>query len=176
MTRTPRTHLAWRSRLLRGFSLLELVLVLALLAMAAALTAPALTRFARHREALDAAAELLAVMHYARSQAMHEGVPHRLYVDVRHAQYRLTVQRQGAFVPLASSLGQTRELPANMALAWESSVAAAENGYIDFHPDGSHDAAVLAIIGHDGSVTRLAGDLPAEPFRVVNLSAAEVRR
>jgi len=59
----------------RGFTLLELLLVLALLAMAVAIAAPSLSRFF-HGRALDSEGRrMVSMTRYAQSRAVSEGVP-----------------------------------------------------------------------------------------------------
>lgn len=70
-----------------GFTLIELCLVLALLAVAAALVAPALSRFMRGR-ALDAEGRrLLSLTRAAQSRAVSEGLPVLLWFDTAQAAY-----------------------------------------------------------------------------------------
>ncbi|MEY4387257.1 MAG: hypothetical protein RLY20_2540 [Verrucomicrobiota bacterium] len=59
----------------RAFTLMELLLVLALLAMAVAVAAPSLSRFFRARALDSEARRLLSLTRYAQSRAVSEGVP-----------------------------------------------------------------------------------------------------
>lgn len=58
-----------------AFTLMELLLVLALLAMAVAVAAPSLSRFFRSRALDSEARRMLALTHYGQSRAVSEGVP-----------------------------------------------------------------------------------------------------
>jgi len=73
----------------RGFTLIELILVLTLLAIAAALVAPRLANFMRGR-ALDAEARrILSLTRAGRSRAVSEGLPVLLWVDSAQQAYGL---------------------------------------------------------------------------------------
>ncbi|NJL31770.1 MAG: type II secretion system protein [Phycisphaerales bacterium] len=56
-----------------GFTLLELILVMGIVALAAALAAPTLGNFARGRGLTDQARQLLAVVQYCQDQAVSQG-------------------------------------------------------------------------------------------------------
>ncbi len=71
----------------RGFTLFELCLVLALLSVAAALIAPALSRFLCGHTLNAEARRLLSLTRAAQSRASSEGVPVLLWFDAAQAAY-----------------------------------------------------------------------------------------
>ncbi len=76
-----------RTKCRRGFTLIELILVLTLLAIAAALMSPALSNFI-HGRSLDAEAiRLLSLTRAAQSRAVSEGMPVLLWLDAEHGEY-----------------------------------------------------------------------------------------
>lgn len=83
----------WRSRAgLGGFTLIELILVMAMLSIVLALAAPALARFFRGR-GLDAEARrFVALVRYGQSRAVFEGVPMRLWIDPEQRAYGLEAE------------------------------------------------------------------------------------
>jgi prepilin-type N-terminal cleavage/methylation domain-containing protein len=158
-----------RSRKVHAFTLLELILVLAILALAAGVAAPSLSRFSRGRQTLDAAAHMLAVIQYAQDQAVVHAAPHRFQLDTAGGTYWLTARRDGAFARLGNDFGQTFTLPASVTAAWDAGPEVTARSYIQFEPDGGHDVAsvrLTASSGGDGSVTSIGCASPAEPFRV----------
>jgi len=64
-----------------AFTLVELILVMALLAILLALVAPSLSRSSRARKLENEAARLLALTEYARSEAVSQGVPTTVWID-----------------------------------------------------------------------------------------------
>jgi type II secretion system protein H len=65
----------------RAFTLIELILVLALLVIITSLAAPAMSNFIRGRALDSEARRLLALMHAGQSRAVSEGMPMVLWVD-----------------------------------------------------------------------------------------------
>jgi prepilin-type N-terminal cleavage/methylation domain-containing protein len=94
-----------------AFSLLELILVMAILALASGMAAPSLGRFSRGRVALDSAAQLLAVIQYAQDRAINTGAAHRLELDASAGTYRVTVADRGVFIAMQTQQGRTFTLP-----------------------------------------------------------------
>ena len=79
----------------RAFTLIELLLVLALLVIATSLAAPALANFVRGR-ALDSEAwRLAALMHAGQSRAVSEGVAMMLWIDEKSGRYGLEAETSG---------------------------------------------------------------------------------
>lgn len=73
----------------RAFTLIELIVVMAVLATVLAISAPALSRFARGRSLEEEANRFLALTHYARSEAISRSVPMVLWIDREQGEYGL---------------------------------------------------------------------------------------
>src|SRR3954451_20071745 len=73
----------------RGFTLVELILVMALLAIVMAVSAPALSNFFRGRTLDSEARCLMSLTRYGQSRAVSEGIPMLLIIDTRRGAYRL---------------------------------------------------------------------------------------
>jgi len=82
-----RAQLAPRS----GFTLIELILVMAMLLTVLALAAPSLVRFFRGRNLEAEARRLLALTRYGQSRAVSEGVPMLLWLNAESNQYGLRI-------------------------------------------------------------------------------------
>lgn len=76
----------------RGFTLIELIFVMALLAIAASFVAPRMTSFFRGRALSLEAQRMLSLTHYGQSRAVAEGVPVVMWIDTRNSSYGLSVQ------------------------------------------------------------------------------------
>jgi len=70
-----------------GFTLVELILVLALLATLLAVSAPSLARSFHGRNLERAGAALLAASEYARSEAVSQGAPMLLWIDAESGSF-----------------------------------------------------------------------------------------
>ena len=75
-----------------AFTLIELVLVLALLVVITSLAAPAMANFIRGRALDSEARRLFALTHAAQSRAVSEGVPMLLWVDEKNGAYGLAAE------------------------------------------------------------------------------------
>ena len=76
----------------RAFTLIELIFVLALLAICAVLVTASMGSFFRGRVLNFEARRLLSLTHYAQSRAVSEGVPVVLWINVASSTYGLAVQ------------------------------------------------------------------------------------
>jgi type II secretion system protein H len=65
----------------RGFSLIELVVVLVLLSLSVALIAPSLSRFSKSVELKAAAKKVAAILRYCRSEAINKGKVYQVILD-----------------------------------------------------------------------------------------------
>jgi type II secretion system protein H len=78
-----------------GFTLIELILVLALLVIITSIAAPAMSRFIRGRALDTEARRLIALMHLAQSRAVSEGTPMMLWVDEKAGRYGVAAETSG---------------------------------------------------------------------------------
>ena len=75
-----------------GFTLIELIFVLALLAIGALFVASRMGAFIRGRALNFEARRLLSLSHYAQSRAVAEGVPIVLWVNAKDSTYGIAIQ------------------------------------------------------------------------------------
>lgn len=75
-----------------GFTLIELILVMALLATLMAFAAPSLSRSLRDRNLRQEATRFVALTEYARSEAISHGVPMVVWVNVAANQFGAEVK------------------------------------------------------------------------------------
>lgn len=78
-----------------AFTLVELILVLALLVIATSLAAPALANFVRGRALDSEARRLAALMHAGQSRAVSEGAAMMLWIDEKSGRYGLEAETSG---------------------------------------------------------------------------------
>jgi type II secretion system protein H len=76
----------------RAFTLIELILVLALLVVITSLAVPAMSNFMRGRALDSEARRLLALTHAGQSRAVSEGLPTVLWVDEKQNAYGLEAE------------------------------------------------------------------------------------
>jgi type II secretion system protein H len=78
-----------------AFTLIELILILALLVIITSLAAPAMSRFIRGRALDSESRRLFALMHAAQSRAVSEGMPMMLWVDEKTGTYGVQEEATG---------------------------------------------------------------------------------
>ena len=76
----------------RGFTLIELILVMAVLTIVLSVGAPALARFFRGRTLDSEARRFLSLTRYGQSRAVSEGVPMVLWIDAKQGLYGLEAE------------------------------------------------------------------------------------
>jgi len=88
-------RLAAHSPSSHGFTLIELILILALLVIITSLAAPAMSNFIRGRALDSESRRLFALMHAAQSRAVSEGMPMLVWVDQKSGAYGLQAETPG---------------------------------------------------------------------------------
>ena len=151
-----------------SFTLLELVLVLAVISAALAIAAPAMRGWGRGSRLSDAGDQLLALTRWARSQAVAESRVYRLYVDAAAGRYWVAAQDGQEFVPLRSSLGQVFVLPNDLMIELTGlQTQAAPMEFIEFHPTGRTQPARVRIALDGNNFLEIACESPADEFRLL---------
>lgn len=110
----------------RGFSLLELILVLMVLGLSGLIVLPNIEKGLRDRDVRRSAVALAAAARELRSQALHRGVPQQLVLNVAESSYR--VARNGEV-----------HFPSNVKIASITGGEVLDNGSRQFlfYPNGS---------------------------------------
>jgi Tfp pilus assembly protein FimT len=79
----------------RAFTLIELILIMALLVVITSLVAPAMANFIRGRALDSESRRLYSLMAYAQSRAVSEGVPVMLWIDAKNGAYGISEEMAG---------------------------------------------------------------------------------
>lgn len=155
----PRANLRARAA---GFTLIELILVMALLLIVLAVSAPSLYSFFRGRSLDSEAKRLLALTRYAQSRAASEGVPMALWIDPDDRTYGL--QTDGSYEDddkyskwftlrddLEVSIANVNGAKDNKAWRSTSNTMPGNRQVIKFLPDGTlgDDAPDRIIVSED---------------------------
>lgn len=131
----------------RGFTLIELCLVLTLLAVAAALIAPALSNFMRSRTLDAEARRMLSLTRAAQSRAVSEGLPVLLWFDAEQASYGMEEEtRTEAIDPQAMQFTLNDRLRLTVMNPSPSATQKHHLPAMRFLPDGSVDETSPAAV------------------------------
>lgn len=150
-----------------GFTLLELILVMLILSTVLAMAAPSLRGFFGSRQSQDAAAQILALTQFARSQAISEGVVYRLNFDTKDRVYWLTAWKSGSFQELQTEFGQVFTLPRDMIMELEDAEKEDGEPYVEFTPQGTVTAATIRLIDRGGRALEVTCPTVTESFSIV---------
>lgn len=85
-------HIVGKTTRRRGFTLVELIVVMVLLLIVASMVAPRMSSFFRGRALNHEARRMLSLINYGQSRAIAEGVPVILWVDPDDSTYGLEIQ------------------------------------------------------------------------------------
>ncbi len=161
----------------RAFTLLELVLVMMLLCIVAAMCVPSMRAFGQGQRIKACSAHLVSLAQYARAQAVTRGIAYRLNFDTTGGTFWLTSEQNGAFQSLGEDFGRTFAAPDGVTFEWIG--GAVERGaipYMEFLPTGrTTEAAGVRLTDAAGFQTDVACYSPAEPVRARNLSDWNIR-
>lgn len=121
----------------RGFTLIELILVMGLLAVVLTATSPLLRNFFRGRRMGEEARRILALTRYARSEAISRSTPMELWIDEAQKRYGLRPQTdtgEDEKEPVTFNLDE------NLTISYSpTNQRERREGVILFLPDGTVD-------------------------------------
>src|SRR5271170_3694339 len=97
----------------RGFTLLELLMVMFLILLMAALVAPSLRTFSANRDMDNDASVLVSITQYAQAQAVAQGQTYRLNLDDKAGTFWLTYREElaSSFAAVMTEEGKQYQLP-----------------------------------------------------------------
>lgn len=156
-----------RRRRAAGFTLLELILVLAILAVVVALAVPTLHGFAASRGTTQCADQIVALCRWARTQSVTRGLTYRLNLDAGSGTYWLTVEQDdGTVASPGEEFGRVFRAPDGTRIDWNAPKQK-DGQYVQFQPTGRTDPAIVRVTGRDNQVIEVACFSATELFHVV---------
>ena len=136
----------------RGFSLLEMIIVLVLLSLCFALIAPSLSQFSKSVELKAAAKKVAAILRYYRSEAINRGKVYQVIFDSDLMQVKVQpVETEGQEEPEkteATSTPKAFALPAGVQmkeLKIESTQYPSDLPAIEFYPNGGSNGGDIVL-------------------------------
>ncbi len=150
----------------RGFTLLELILVMVIISTVLAMAAPSLRGFFGSRKTHDTATSILALTQFARSQAISEGIIYRLNFNTREHTYWLTAQKSGTFEMLDTEFGQIFNLPSDIVLELKGAEEKGDEIFIVFTPQGTVTAGTIRLIDRRGLTLEVTCPTVTESFYI----------
>jgi prepilin-type N-terminal cleavage/methylation domain-containing protein len=123
-----------------AFTLVELILVMALLALVMGFAAPSLSRSMRARRLAQEAVRFIALTEFARDEAVSRGVPMTVWIDTAAGRFGLA-PKTGFIAPGMRLREFALEAPAQMEIA--AGGGAAVVTAVEFSPDGTPEPAAI---------------------------------
>lgn len=164
----------------RAFTLIELIFVMVILAIGAALVAPHMGQFFRGRVLNSEARRMLALIHLGQSRAAAEGVPLLLWINSKDSTYGLRVQSSFVADDERSTLFHANDGVSLDAFSTETAATSELDDeklgitdglpVIRFNPDGFYDEISVRRV-----VFRLGSDAPIELAQTTNRLGYEIR-
>jgi type II secretion system protein H len=151
-----------------GFTLLELVLVMAIIAILSAIVIPSLSGFSRGRKLSNVTGHLIAVANVARAHAMIDGVVYRLNFDLNTKRYWLTVQQDDGSFANGDEQDLNYTIPDGIDIGTDLP-AQSDGTYVEFQPSGRVSTATIRLVDSATGQESDVGTLSAtEIFHVLN--------
>jgi prepilin-type N-terminal cleavage/methylation domain-containing protein len=141
----------------RGYTLLELMAVMAIIFITSALVVPFLRGFSENGKLKAAVRAFVSTLNYARGQAISSGLKHRVYIDTSLNGYWVAVEEDpqespGEYTPLEGRMGVPKEFPRGIivsAMGTPRGENASTQDYIEFSPKGTGEEAWVHITNGD---------------------------
>ena len=176
----------------KGFTLLELLLVMIIIAIVMGITAPSLGLFSGSRHIINASANFVALTDYARSQSISEGRIYKLNIEKDKNVFWLTARSNGSFEKINKEIGRNFILPEGVEIEsleimynyqetevpglrmpgqWYVEDEPENQGEesIIFSPDGFIQPATLRMRDKKGNQLEIKCSSPSDRFYVVSM-------
>ncbi|MFN3167806.1 MAG: Tfp pilus assembly protein FimT/FimU [Phycisphaeraceae bacterium] len=151
----------------RGFTLIELVLVMLIIGLLLAIVAPSLGGLLRSQRMDQGARTVAAMLKDARVRAAGEAKPYRLVIDTQDNTAWLEVLTPEGFERLKSHVGKIVELGDKFTIELEGGQEEGDLLYIRVEPDGTADLAQITLTRiDDGEQIAVYCKTPTEPYVV----------
>lgn len=162
------------ARTTSGYTLLELVLVLAILAIALAAVAPTLSGFASGRQAENTARQFVGLTRFARSQAVSDGIAYQILLQPDNGSWQLQMQEMEGqpFAEMPGPFGRVFTVPEGVTMTTDVPAVDGVQA-INFDASGRSDVGVIHFVGPNSDIV-VECDAPVEEYRI--LKDSEVKQ
>jgi type II secretion system protein H len=148
-------------RHIRGFTLLEIMTVIVIMGVMIAITMPSMKAMNEKNKLRSTARELIALMKYARSEAVFGHRMTEVFLDLDKRLYWMDLRtpdaKTGEYNPKAkkTQLEQKRELNNKISFdevsVYDSNIVKGKLIAVDFYPDGSASPMLITLANLNGS-------------------------
>jgi prepilin-type N-terminal cleavage/methylation domain-containing protein len=166
-----------RRQVRRGFTLMELVLVLMIIAISAMIAAPKIGNFAKGRSLPNTALDLATTARWCRVMALNDGVEYRLNFDADAGSYWVSKDDGSGenFTVVTREIGSEVTMPDGIVMSCTDVPVREDGTYLTFSPGGQKDLAVITLQS-DGRTLEVMCETPTSPYRVFDPVTEKVTR
>lgn len=154
-----------RCLLSKGFTLIELIIVLMIIVLTISLVAPSLGGWSTGAKLRNACDDFLGTLRLARGQAIVSVSEQIVTIDHNSGTYVLQTREGQMIVPASGQWGSPMSVPNGFTIDLLSGGQGGTS--IVFYPDGRATPALIRITAPDGQSCQISSQAPAEPFRVI---------
>ncbi len=153
----------------RGFTLLELILVMVIISTLLAVASPSLQGFFSSRRTDDAASNMLSLIKLARSLSISEGRIYRFNIDSDESLYWLTAAEKGVYEKLNTEFGRSFLLPDDTTVTLDKQTDGKSiEQYIEFYPEGKAEPGTIKLTDMRGNTVEILSASPFEQYHIKN--------
>lgn len=157
-----------------GFTLIELILVLAIIGAMLAVVAPSLGRLRGKTQVADTAGQLRAMAEFARGRAVADGRPCRMVIDTTDHLCWIEQLDAGGFTRPTSSLGKKVELDPTVSITTDALDQSLDLMTLRMEPDGRAEVAQFILVGKEGRTLVVYTRSMTEPYRIGDIEDASL--
>lgn len=152
----------------RGFTLLELILVMLILCITLGLSGPSLRGFFAMRKLDDTGAKMVSLMEYARTKAICDGRIYRFYISPRNRTYWLSVLEKDEYVELGTEWGVEFKIPDEFDVEIRDLLLDHLDHYVEFTGSGRLLPGSIEITDAKGEKLNIVCRSASERFMIVD--------
>ena len=154
---------------IKGFTLLELILVMIILCTVLGMASPSLRGFFSSRQLNDIAEQIIVLTRYAKTQAIYESKYYRVNFDLNRRLFWISVLNESEFTRQQKQLANTYHIPADLKMAFENLSMESGFYYIEFNPEGYATPCSIIMQDNKNNTIQIACLSPAENFEMAEI-------
>lgn len=153
----------------KGFTLLELILIMIILCTVLAMASPSLRGFFSSRQLNDITEQILAMTRYAKVQSVFESRYYRVNFDLYKRLYWISSLRESQYERLNNNFGNLYSIPSEIDISFYN--LSYNNGiyYFEFNPEGYSKEAAVRLKDNQDNILELVCYSPSENYEIVEV-------
>jgi len=153
----------------KGFTLLELILVMIILCTVLAMASPSLRGFFSSRQLNDMTEQIQAMTRYAKVQSVFESRYYRVNFDSHKRLYWISSLRESQYERLENNFGNLHSIPLEIDISFYNLHYDKGIYYFEFDPEGYSKEAAVRLKDNQDNIQELVCYSPAENYEIVEI-------